>query len=90
MPVGGGRARSHTSTPDWRPPRGLRGNRGAAAALVGGGGAWPGFEATRRAKLAARTTRGRAAAHGAARPNKAHAAPRTPAAQQAPPEIRRA
>ena len=30
---------------------------------VGGGGAWPGFEATRRAKLAARTTRGRAAAH---------------------------
>ena len=31
---------------------------------VGGGGAWPGFEATRRAKLAARTARGRAAAHG--------------------------
>ena len=30
----------------------------------GGGGAWPGFETTRRAKLAARTTRGRAAAHG--------------------------
>ena len=30
---------------------------------VGGGGAWPGFEATRRAKLAARTARGRAAAH---------------------------
>ena len=33
------------------------------AKLMGGGGAWPGFEATRRAKLAARTARGRAAAH---------------------------
>ena len=42
----------------WRAPEGL------AAAPVGGGGAWPGFEATRRAKLAARTARGRAAAHG--------------------------
>ena len=31
---------------------------------VGGGGAWPGFETTRRAKLVARTARGRAAAHG--------------------------
>ena len=30
---------------------------------VGGGEAWPGFETTRRAKLAARTARGRAAAH---------------------------
>ena len=29
---------------------------------VGGGRAWPGFETTRRAKLAARTARGRAAA----------------------------
>ena len=28
-----------------------------------GGGAWPGFETTRRAKLAARTARGRAATH---------------------------
>ena len=37
---------------------------GLAAAPVGGGGAWPGFETTRRAKLAARTARGRAAAHG--------------------------
>ena len=35
-----------------------------AAVPVGGGGAWPGFEPTRRAKLAARTARGRAAAHG--------------------------
>ena len=35
-----------------------------AAVPVGGGGAWPGFETTRRAKLAARTVSGRAAAHG--------------------------
>ena len=35
-----------------------------AAVPLGGGGAWPGFAATRRAKLAARTARGRAAAHG--------------------------
>ena len=34
------------------------------AVPVGGGRAWPGFEATRRAKLAARTARGRAATHG--------------------------
>ena len=40
------------------------GSEGLAAVPVGGGGAWLGFEATRRAKLAARTTRGRAAAHG--------------------------
>ena len=44
--------------PVWRVPE------GQAAGPVGGGGAWPGFEATRRAKLAARTARGRAAAHG--------------------------
>ena len=36
---------------------------GLVAVQVGGGRAWPGFEATRRAKLAARTARGRAAAH---------------------------
>ena len=35
-----------------------------AAVPVGGGRAWPGFEPTRRAKLAARTVSGRAAAHG--------------------------
>ena len=40
------------------------GPEGLAAVPVGGGGAWPGFETTRRAKLAARTARGRAAAHG--------------------------
>ena len=37
---------------------------GQAAAPVGGGRAWPDNEPTRRAKLAARTSRGRAAAHG--------------------------
>ena len=31
---------------------------------VGGGGTWPDNEPTHRAKLAARTARGRAAAHG--------------------------
>ena len=46
---------------DWKTRAGLV---GLAAVPVGGGGAWPGFETTRRAKLAARTTRGRAAAHG--------------------------
>ena len=45
----------------WRAPFGLV---GLAAVPVGGGGAWPGFETTRRAELAARTARGRAAAHG--------------------------
>ena len=39
-----------------------RAPEGLAAVPVGGGGAWPGFETTRRAKLAARTARGRAAA----------------------------
>ena len=79
MPVGGGVARpdysQHQSVAGaegtggtggagggaserWRAPEGL------AAAPAGGGVAWPGFEATRRAKLAARTARGRAAAHG--------------------------
>ena len=42
---------------------GAGGPVGTAAVPVGGGGAWPGFETTRRAKLAARTARGRAAAH---------------------------
>ena len=56
-----GLAGHHTDTPtDWRPQRGLR---GLAAVPVGGGRAWPGFETTRRAKLAARTASGRAATH---------------------------
>ena len=50
---------SDTAPPAWRAPE------GPAAVPVGGGGAWPGFETTRRAKLAARTTRGRAG-HAAA------------------------
>ena len=36
---------------------------GLAAVPVGCGGAWPDNESTRRAKLAVRTARGRAAAH---------------------------
>ena len=63
---------------------------GQAAAPVGGGGAWPGFETTRRAKLAARTASGRAAAHGCIKqpgPTAHHAAPGTPVGQQATPEI---
>ena len=66
-------AQSHTSAHQapqvWRAPEGPGARaslqtRGLAAVPVGGGGAWPGFETTRRAKLAARTARGRAAAHG--------------------------
>ena len=45
----------------WRAPEGPE---GLAAVPVDGGGAWPGFETTRRAKLAARTASGRATAHG--------------------------
>ena len=63
---------------------------GLAAVPVGGGGAWPGFETTRRAKLAARTASGRAAAHGCIKqpgPTAHHAAPGTPVGQQATPEI---
>ena len=56
---------------------------GLAAVPVGGGGAWLGFEATRRAKLAARTARGRAAAHGHTK----QPGPNTTPARQ--PEIRR-
>ena len=41
-----------------------RAPRGLAAAPMGGGWAWPDNESTRRAKLAARTVNGRAAAHG--------------------------
>ena len=69
VPVGGGRAwpcfktthrtASITTTPQvWGAPEGL------AAVPVGGGRAWPDNEPTRRATLAARTARGRAAAHG--------------------------
>ena len=80
-------APSHTSVHQdrlvwWAP-------EGPAAVPVGGGGAWPGFETTRRAKLAARTTRGRAAAHRhTQRPGPP--APGTPAAPQATPSLGRA
>ncbi len=64
----------------WRPPEWPQGQ---AEVPVGGGGAWPGFEATRRAKLAARTARGRAAAHRhTQRPGPP--APETPVGPQAP------
>ena len=56
------RTQHHATDPQAR--RTPEGPDGPVAAPVGGGGAWPGFEATRRAKLAARTARGRAAAHG--------------------------
>ncbi len=54
------RPSAHQAPLVWRAPEGPE---GLAAVPVGGGGAWPGFETTRRAKLAARTARGRAAAH---------------------------
>ena len=64
---------AHQAPPVWRVPE------GPAAVPVGGGEAWPGFETTRRAKLAARTARGRAAAHRhTQRPGPP--APETPAA----------
>ena len=87
-PVGGGGAwpgleTAHHRTalqapPVWRAPE------GAAAVPVGGGGAWPGFETTRRAKLAARTARGRAAAHRHIQ-RAGHAAAGDLAGPQAPP-----
>ena len=70
------RSTSITTTPQvWGAPEGPEGTggrtrrhleyqRGKAAVPVGGGRAWPDNEPTRRAKLAARTARGRAAAHG--------------------------
>ena len=69
----------HQVPPVWRAPEGTEGQ---AAVPVGGGGAWPGFAATRRAKLAAQTARGRAAAHRhTQRPGPT--APGRPAAPQA-------
>ena len=53
--------RQQPAPPAWRAPEGTD---GLAAVPVGGGRAWPDNEPTRRAKLAARTARGRAAAHG--------------------------
>ena len=74
---------SDTAPLAWRAPE------GPATVPVGGGGAWPGFETTRRAKLAARTARGRAAAHRhTQRPGPP--APGTPAAPQATTQRKRA
>ena len=95
VPVGGGGAwpgfetkhKPHTSTPGTTGVEGAGGMEGQAAVPVGGGGAWPGFETTRRAKLAARTARGRAAAHGHTKqpgPTTHHAAPGTPVAPGTP------
>ena len=58
-----GPASAHSTT-SAASTKGATGLEGLAAVPVGGGGAWPGFETTRRAKLAARTAHGRAAAHG--------------------------
>ena len=49
----------NTELPEWRTPKDPQ---GLALVPGGGGRAWPGFETTRRAKLAARTASGRAAA----------------------------
>ena len=54
----------HTQRPDTTGVEGTGRSGGPAAVPMGGGKASPGFEATRQAKLAARTARGRAAAHG--------------------------
>ena len=68
VPVGGGEAwpgfettrEPHISN---QAPTAWRAPEKPAAVRVGGGRAWPDNESTRRAKLAARTARGRAAAH---------------------------
>ena len=49
----------NTELPEWRTPKDPQ---GLALVPGGGGRAWPGFETTRREKLAARTASGRAAA----------------------------
>ena len=61
--LAGSRDDAPSHTPAHRAPLVWRAPEGSAAVPVGGGGAWPGFETTRRAKLAARAARGRAAAH---------------------------
>ena len=70
-PVGGGRAwpgfeatHNRASTAGAEGAGRTRGLRCQATVPVGGGRAWPDNEPTHRAKLAARTSRGRADAHG--------------------------
>ena len=53
----------HTQRPGTTGVEGAGGPVGLAAVPVGGGRAWPDNEPTRRAKLAARTDRGRVATH---------------------------
>ena len=86
VPVGGGgawqgfeptrRATSAAKVPQmWRAPEGSEGTRGPGC---GARGRWRGLAGLRAdvpsRRLAARTARGRAAAHGAARPSRAHQA----------------
>ena len=83
------RFQSHTGSSEqrrrWFQTTGPPIRQSQAAVPVGGGGAWPGFETTRRAKLAARTARGRAAAHRhTQRPGPP--APATPVGPQATPQ----
>ena len=75
------RTSAHQAPLVWRAPEGPEG----LAAVPVGDGAWPDFETTRRAKLAARTARGRAAAtgtHSSPARRTARPAPGTPAAPQ--------
>ena len=62
--IAGGRARGPLTATSLARLEAAAKPAGQAAVPAGGGGAWPGFEPTRRAKLVARTARGRAAAHG--------------------------
>ena len=68
----------NTELPEWRTPKDPK---GLAMVPGGGGRAWPGFETTRRAKLAARTASGRAATRT---PSRQHAT-RTPSRRAAAP-----
>ena len=67
----------NTELPKWRTPQDPQ---GLALVPGGGGRAWPGFETTRRAKLAARTASGRAAAPGHQHAEHAHTTRPGPAA----------
>ena len=80
--------KQNTELPEWRTPKDPK---GLAMVPGGGGRAWPGFETTRRAKLAARTASGRAAAHGHTKQpgrdsgtNPGRPQPRAPAARNTP------
>ena len=74
--------------PVWRAPEGPEGR---AAVPVGGGGAWPDNESTRRAKLAARTAGGppHTSTPSSPAPQPGPPPPGTPAAPSTPPEHQR-